>query len=586
MADKIVTAQKLKDADKDCDALDQAISGGDSEYVKTRRGKEYPTMPNAIRQIMENGGFMPFATEAELLAYMPNISPSAAKAMDTKKVWLWKDNGWHDTGLSELEQAKDFANANPKFKTILLTSSDNLNDVIVEGDFSAIAIAATIQNNYPFPGEASAITNRRVGNASLSQTVETLTGKIAVRTKSASWGEWDRQATATTVANDIKIFNENSPKLTTRPLGKINANDALENGVFSVLAANATPDMNFPVQENGTLFIDRAANASKTQIFLTLSNRLFTRAKSVNWNEWDEKASKAYVDKQSNQIAQSAVNQKLKMLYTVPSLDIITAKKYAVMAIAPASLDVDILLNNKGDIQEYPGSMTKLLSVLVALDFGVDLSERFNVIQDDIVVGSGYNLKAGDSVSVRDLLYDMMLPSSNIAANCVARVIGMKMGGDTQTFVDEMNVKALSLGMKSSKFYNPSGLAHGQQKTTCIDMCLLGVHASQNSILQEIWSQPSYDMTIEGPNARTESIRSSVIPITNGEFWAYGGKTGTLGSLFNMILVVHLPNGYKGVVVTMGSASSDVRALDCEHITMHSRNNYAFPSPLEIIKLN
>ncbi|EPF71950.1 SGNH/GDSL hydrolase family protein [Acinetobacter rudis] len=62
-------------------------------------------MPNAIRQIMENGGFMPFATEAELLAYVPNISPSAAKAMDTKKVWLWKDNGWYDTGLSELDQA-------------------------------------------------------------------------------------------------------------------------------------------------------------------------------------------------------------------------------------------------------------------------------------------------------------------------------------------------------------------------------------------------------------------------------------------------------------------------------------------------
>ncbi|MDQ8951933.1 CotH kinase family protein [Acinetobacter rudis] len=110
MADKIVTAQKLKDADKDCDALDQAVNGGDSEYVKTRRGKEYPTMPNAIRQIMENGGFMPFATEAELLVYMPNISPSAAKAMDTKKVWLWDGLRWNNTGDSELDLAKQYVN--------------------------------------------------------------------------------------------------------------------------------------------------------------------------------------------------------------------------------------------------------------------------------------------------------------------------------------------------------------------------------------------------------------------------------------------------------------------------------------------
>ncbi|AOA58241.1 hypothetical protein [Acinetobacter larvae] len=108
MADKIVTVQKLQDADKDCDSLDDVISGGEYDTVKTRRGKEYPTMPNAIRQLMENGGFKPFATESELLAYVPAINPSAAKALDTKKIWLWDGTRWNDTGLSELDQANDF----------------------------------------------------------------------------------------------------------------------------------------------------------------------------------------------------------------------------------------------------------------------------------------------------------------------------------------------------------------------------------------------------------------------------------------------------------------------------------------------
>ena len=102
----IVSVQKLEDADKDADSLNKFVNGAETESVKTRLNVEYPTLANAIHQIMETGGFEPFATETALLASVPTITKKAAKALDTKKVWLWDGSKWNDTGLSELDLAK------------------------------------------------------------------------------------------------------------------------------------------------------------------------------------------------------------------------------------------------------------------------------------------------------------------------------------------------------------------------------------------------------------------------------------------------------------------------------------------------
>ncbi len=79
--------------------------------IEPRYGEAFYSLPLAIQKVMESGGFEPFPTEAELLASTPTVSPKAAKAMDTKKIWYWGKyegetaDAWHDTGLSELDQA-------------------------------------------------------------------------------------------------------------------------------------------------------------------------------------------------------------------------------------------------------------------------------------------------------------------------------------------------------------------------------------------------------------------------------------------------------------------------------------------------
>ncbi|MFW2562488.1 exo-alpha-sialidase [Acinetobacter baumannii] len=112
MAD-IVTRSELEEAKIDCKDLGDTLNT--KQVINPRWGEAFYSLPLAIQKIMETGGFEPFLTEEQLLNSTPTISPKAAKALDTKKIWYWgKDEGetidsWHDTGLSELEQAKNYS---------------------------------------------------------------------------------------------------------------------------------------------------------------------------------------------------------------------------------------------------------------------------------------------------------------------------------------------------------------------------------------------------------------------------------------------------------------------------------------------
>lgn len=99
------------------DIEDIGKSGNVREIITPRYGDPYYSVPLAVQKIMESGGFEPFPTEALLLASTPTVSPKAAKAMDTKKIWYWGKytdtetvDSWHDTGLSELDQSVNYTN--------------------------------------------------------------------------------------------------------------------------------------------------------------------------------------------------------------------------------------------------------------------------------------------------------------------------------------------------------------------------------------------------------------------------------------------------------------------------------------------
>lgn len=108
MADKIVTVQQLIDANGNCQSWEKYWDGKADEDVQTIRGKHYPTHAKAQKLMLDNGGYRGFKDKEAILAYMPEIPNIVVKDLETFKLWQWDGTQWHDTGLSELDQAKLF----------------------------------------------------------------------------------------------------------------------------------------------------------------------------------------------------------------------------------------------------------------------------------------------------------------------------------------------------------------------------------------------------------------------------------------------------------------------------------------------
>lgn len=127
-------------------------------------------------------------------------------------------------------------------------------------------------------------------------------------------------------------------------------------------------------------------------------------------------------------------------------------------------------------------STTKIMTALVALESG-DLDRRFTVDSYAIrVEGTSMGLREGDIVTRRALLYGLLLPSGNDAANALA----VSVSGSVSEFVKKMNAKARAIGMNDTVFVTPSGLDADGQYCTALDLAVLTREAMKNELFREI----------------------------------------------------------------------------------------------------
>ncbi len=140
-------------------------------------------------------------------------------------------------------------------------------------------------------------------------------------------------------------------------------------------------------------------------------------------------------------------------------------------------------------------STTKIMTSMIALE-QENLDEEFTVDSDAIQVeGSSMGLKEGDIVSMRDLVYGMMLPSGNDAANCTA----VRISGSQEKFVELMNSRAEEMGLKNTHFVTPSGLDADGHYSTAYDIAMLTRQAMQNPEFREICSQYRAQLSFGNP---------------------------------------------------------------------------------------
>ncbi len=129
-------------------------------------------------------------------------------------------------------------------------------------------------------------------------------------------------------------------------------------------------------------------------------------------------------------------------------------------------------------------STTKVLTAILILD-DCDLDECVIIPKEaEGVEGSSVYLRAGDSYTVRELLYGLMLRSGNDCAVTLA----LHHSGSVETFSEKMNEKAALLGAQGSFFVNPHGLPDSRHHTTARDLALISAYAMENETFREIVS--------------------------------------------------------------------------------------------------
>lgn len=158
----------------------------------------------------------------------------------------------------------------------------------------------------------------------------------------------------------------------------------------------------------------------------------------------------------------------------------------------------EILYEKNARERMYPASLTKVMTALLvleevdagrlSLDQVVTASNTFST--GLTANGSTQDIRAGEQMSVRDLLYCLLVASANEAANILAETVD----GSISTFVERMNLRAAELGCEDTHFVNPHGLHVDDHYTTAHDIYLIARAAMENDTFRTIVSTRSYEI--------------------------------------------------------------------------------------------
>jgi D-alanyl-D-alanine carboxypeptidase (penicillin-binding protein 5/6) len=207
----------------------------------------------------------------------------------------------------------------------------------------------------------------------------------------------------------------------------------------------------------------------------------------------------------------------------------------------------------------YPASTTKILTALTAMKYG-DLEKQITVSKNatEQIEGSSLaHLNVGDVLSLRQLLYGLMLPSGNDAAVAIAEGVA----GSEKKFAKLMNKTAKELGATHSHFVTVSGLHQKKHYTTPYDIYLITKAAIANDTIAQVMSTTSYDAyyrdASNNPVSRkwtsTDQFAIKKRQLADG-FTFVGGKTGTTSQAkYCLVLITENPNHEKIISIVYGA---------------------------------
>ena len=216
-----------------------------------------------------------------------------------------------------------------------------------------------------------------------------------------------------------------------------------------------------------------------------------------------------------------------------------------------------VVYEKNADQRSYPASTTKIMTFIITAENVSDPDQTAVTIKQDVISGidpestvMGLSSHIGEQVSVRDLLYGLMLPSGNDAALVLADYVG----GGIPGFVEKMNAKAAELGCANTHFANPHGLFDTDHYSTARDMALIARHAMTIPGFMEICNTVYY--TPNGFNT-LHNTNYMLDPDAEGGVYYYqytqGIKTGYLDEAGKCLVTSADKDGDQYLCVCLGA---------------------------------
>ena len=233
-----------------------------------------------------------------------------------------------------------------------------------------------------------------------------------------------------------------------------------------------------------------------------------------------------------------------------------------VMLVVDADDITKVFYERNADQKAFPASTTKIMTALLALEDG-NLDDEFMVGQE--IEGttikftsesSLMGLQIGEMVTLRDLVYGLMLVSGNDAGEAIAKHVS----GSVDNFVALMNQKAQALGLAGTHFTNPHGVQNDNHYTTARDLAKLTAYALQNKDFCEIMQTQTYTMPANNVRAQELVLVNAnrlLRPVEGDPMqtvypYAIGVKTGDTNAAGKCIVAAAEMDGARVICVLLG----------------------------------
>jgi D-alanyl-D-alanine carboxypeptidase (penicillin-binding protein 5/6) len=206
-------------------------------------------------------------------------------------------------------------------------------------------------------------------------------------------------------------------------------------------------------------------------------------------------------------------------------------------------------------------------------------------VRADETRGSTSDVRAGETVPVREALYGLMLPSGNDMSVALAEHFGPRLASAAVTtensaanepkqdplelFVAAMNAEATRLGMMKTHYTNPHGLTNDSHQSTVTDLAILARATLTNPVMGQYSSTRQRGATVSGPGGYTRNVLWKNTNELLGTEGYDGIKTGTTDQAGACLVSTGERDGKRLIVVVLGSAASESRYTD-------SRNLYRY----------